>query len=135
MLHLSRAVNIYLPLVEQMDQYACSTYGMSYLYCSHRRSLDHSTIIYESPQVGSGTLGSSTSAAVPRTAATNPSNMGTPLLRIAPCSKDANLLATFHLDSTSVLVLDIRQPGKELYNLVAHTGNINASISFSDHNL
>jgi DDB1- and CUL4-associated factor 7 len=82
--------------------------------------------------VGLGTLASSTSAAVSRTAATNPSNTGTPLLRIAPCSKDANLLATFHLDSSTVLVLDIRQPGKELYNLVAHTGNINASISFLD---
>jgi DDB1- and CUL4-associated factor 7 len=80
-------------------------------------------------------LASSTSAAVPRTAAINPSNTGTPLLRIAPCSKDANLLATFHLDSTSVLILDIWQPGKELYNLVTHTGNINASISFSDCHL
>jgi hypothetical protein len=134
-LRLLRAVNIYLHLVEQTDQYACSIYGMSYLYCSHRRSLDHSTIIYESPQVGLGTLASSTTAAVSRTASTGPSNTGTPLLRIAPCSKDANLLATFHLDSTSVLVLDIRQPGKELYNLVAHTGNVNASIPFSDHHL
>ena len=96
------------------------------------RSLDHSTIIYESPQTGLGTLASSTSAAIARTPATNPTaNTGTPLLRIAPCSKDANLLATFHLDSSTVLVLDIRQPGKELYNLVAHTGNINASISLS----
>ena len=96
------------------------------------RSLDHSTIIYESPQIGLGSLSSSTSAAVatrstPGTAATN---TGSPLLRISPCSKDANLLATFHLDSSVVLVLDIRQPGKELYNLVAHTGNINASTSF-----
>jgi hypothetical protein len=134
-LRLSREVNIYLHLVEQMDQSACSTYGIFLPYCSHRRSLDHSTIIYESPQVGLGTLASSTSASVPRTASTNPSNTGTPLLRIAPCSKDANLLATFHLDSTSVLVLDIRQHGKELYHLVAHTGNINASISLSNHYL
>jgi hypothetical protein len=129
-LRLSRAVNIYLPPVVPMVQYGCSTYGISSLYPTNYRSLDHSTIIYESPQVGLGTVATSTSAAVSRTAATNPPNTGTPLLRIAPCSKDANLLATFHLDSSTVLVLDIRQPGKELYNLVAHTGNINASISF-----
>ena len=76
-----------------------------------------------------GALASSTSAAIPRASSTNPMNAGTPLLRISPCSKDANLLATFHLDSSTVLILDIRQPGKELYNLVAHTGNINASTS------
>jgi WD repeat-containing protein 68 len=91
------------------------------------RSLDHSTIIYESPQVGLGTMGSSSTTPVARASSTSHSNTGTPLLRIAPCSKDANLLATFHLDSSTVLVLDIRQPGKELYNLIAHTGNINAS--------
>lgn len=56
-------------------------------------------------------------------------NTGTPLLRISPCNKDANLLATFHLDSSTVIILDVRQPGKELHNLVAHTGNINASTS------
>jgi DDB1- and CUL4-associated factor 7 len=93
------------------------------------RSLDHSTIIYESPQIGLGSLASSTSTSVARIpSVTTTTNTGTPLLRISPCSKDANLLATFHLDSSTVLVLDIRQPGKELYNLVAHTGNINASI-------
>jgi DDB1- and CUL4-associated factor 7 len=85
------------------------------------RSLDHSTIIYESPQVSIGPMSSHVSTA----ATTSP----TPLLRISPCSKDANLLATFHLDSSIVLVLDVRQPGKELYNLTAHTGNINASSS------
>ena len=91
------------------------------------RSLDHSTIIYESPQVGMGSLATSTSAAVSRTPTSAPTTQaGTPLLRISPCSKDANLLATFHLDSSTVLILDIRQPGKELYNLVAHTGNIEA---------
>jgi DDB1- and CUL4-associated factor 7 len=78
-------------------------------------------------------LAGSTSTAVSRTASSGntTTNSGTPLLRISPCSKDANLLATFHLDSSTVLVLDIRQPGKELYNLVAHTGNINAGrVSF-----
>ena len=93
------------------------------------RSLDHSTIIYESPQAGMGSLATSTSAAVARTPTSGAATQaGTPLLRISPCSKDANLLATFHLDSSTVLILDIRQPGKELYNLVAHTGNIEASI-------
>ena len=74
-------------------------------------------------------MASSTSTSVARNpSVTTTTNTGTPLLRISPCSKDANLLATFHLDSSTVLILDIRQPGKELYNLVAHTGNINASI-------
>ena len=92
------------------------------------RSLDHSTIIYESPQVGMGNLAPSTSGTVARTpTSAAATQVGTPLLRISPCSKDANLLATFHLDSSTVLILDIRQPGKELYNLVAHTGNIEAS--------
>lgn len=93
------------------------------------RSLDHSTIIYESPHIGLGALSTSTSAAVSRSASATATNTGSPLLRISPCSKDANLLATFHLDSSTVLVLDIRQPGKELYNLVAHTGNVNAGTS------
>ena len=97
-------------------------------YDANWRSLDHSTIIYESPQVGLGSLASTTSASIPRASSTNPTNAGTPLLRLSPCSKDANLLATFHLDSSTVLVLDIRQPGKELYNLVAHAGNINAGM-------
>ena len=85
------------------------------------RSLDHSTIIYESPQLSIGPMSSHVSMA----GTAGP----TPLLRISPCSKDANLLATFHLDSSTVLILDVRQPGKELYNLTAHTGNINASTS------
>jgi len=76
-----------------------------------------------------GSLATSTSAAVSRTpSAATATQAGTPLLRISPCSKDANLLATFHLDSSTVLILDIRQPGKELYNLVAHTGNVEASM-------
>jgi DDB1- and CUL4-associated factor 7 len=55
----------------------------------------------------------------------------TPLLRMSASPKDANLLATFHLDSSKVLIVDIRQPGKEVNSLVAHTGNINAGkISF-----
>ena len=94
------------------------------------RSLDHSTIIYESPQIGLGSLSTSTSAPVARSTSTAATNTGSPLLRLSPCSKDANLLATFHLDSSTVLILDIRQPGKELYNLVAHTGNINAGMLF-----
>jgi DDB1- and CUL4-associated factor 7 len=74
-----------------------------------------------------GSLTGSTTA-VTRSSA-NTINSGTPLLRLSPCSKDANLLATFHLDSSTVIVLDVRQPGKELHNLIAHTGNINASMS------
>ena len=135
MLLSSLEVNIFSLPAELMDLYGCLTYGSPSLTLDPvltMRSLDHSTIIYESPQVGLGSLASSTSTSIARTSSNTAStatttNSGTPLLRISPCSKDANLLATFHLDSSTVLVLDIRQPGKELYNLVAHTGNINAS--------
>src|SRR5271169_5442172 len=134
---LSLEVNIFSLLVVQTDQYECSTCGTFSLLRTLLiwRSLDHSTIIYESPQVGMGSLATSTSAAVARTPSSAPATQAsTPLLRISPCSKDANLLATFHLDSSTVLILDIRQPGKELYNLVAHTGNIEASVSSIEMN-
>ncbi|RKP27194.1 WD40-repeat-containing domain protein [Syncephalis pseudoplumigaleata] len=65
------------------------------------RSLDHSSIIYESP------------AADHRPQA--------PLLRLACNRKNANYLATFHMDSNVVQVLDARMPGTPFVELHGHT--------------
>jgi len=63
------------------------------------RSLEHSTIVYESSR---------------------------PLLRISANSRDANLFATFSADSSNVSVIDIRRPGAALEQLDAHAANVNA---------
>ncbi|ODQ51275.1 WD40 repeat-like protein [Saitoella complicata NRRL Y-17804] len=66
------------------------------------RALDHSTIIYESP-----------------------SSTPTPLLRLSACTRDANLLATFHLDSPTIHILDVRSPGASAIDLTAHDSTVN----------
>ncbi|KAK9449329.1 WD40-repeat-containing domain protein [Limtongia smithiae] len=66
------------------------------------RSLEHSTIIYEP---------------------VNPP----PLLRISTNARDANMLATFAVDSSVVHVLDIRAPGTPVVELDAHGGSVNAA--------
>ncbi|KAI8081634.1 WD40-repeat-containing domain protein [Halteromyces radiatus] len=78
------------------------------------RSLEHSTILYESP------IPSST---------TRSSNLQTgscPLLRLQFNRMNPNLLATFHMDSTSVQILDIRHPSAPVAELVkCHQSNVN----------
>jgi len=82
------------------------------------RSLEHSTILYEAPshkamqgvaQPNSGTR--------PLTA---------PLLRISFNPVDPNYIATFHADSSEVQVLDMRIPGKPVYELKAHRAPVQA---------
>ena len=63
------------------------------------RALEHSTIIYEATA---------------------------PLLRLATCPLDANLLATFDAGGTVVHILDVRRPGAPLLELDAHSGPLNA---------
>ncbi|KTW26381.1 hypothetical protein T552_02863 [Pneumocystis carinii B80] len=70
------------------------------------RSLEHSTILYET----GGELDAYTSE---------------PLLRVSANTLDQNLLATFHLDSNVVHILDIRFPGTPVLNIAGHDGNIN----------
>ncbi|OLL23302.1 DDB1 and CUL4-associated factor 7 [Neolecta irregularis DAH-3] len=64
------------------------------------RALEHSTIIYEG---------------------VNPA----PLLRLSMNPRDANFIATFHADSSSIQILDIRNPGVSFLELTAHVGNVN----------
>lgn len=65
------------------------------------RSLEHSTILYESES-------------------------SAPLLRLTACGSDSNLLATFHADSQTIQVLDVRRPGQAVVELEAHSGALNA---------
>ena len=82
------------------------------------RSLEHSTILYE------------TTSSKPRAAGTrgSPSTRSgsAALLRIAFNPNDANYMATFHLDSADVQMLDMRSPGQPVAELRTHQGEINA---------
>ena len=83
------------------------------------RSLEHSTILYESSPPTRHPLPSPSSSP-------SASSSGAPLLRIAASERDANLLATFHVDSSVIQVLDVRQPGHAILQLDAHAGSVNA---------
>ncbi|EPQ30897.1 uncharacterized protein PFL1_01795 [Pseudozyma flocculosa PF-1] len=93
------------------------------------RSLEHSTIIYETGTVPGptesrpGTSLSTTSSRAPSTRGGVPA---TPLLRIAFNPWDANYLATFHLESDSVQILDVRAPGSPILELRGHSASVNA---------
>ncbi|KZO92570.1 WD40 repeat-like protein [Calocera viscosa TUFC12733] len=89
------------------------------------RSLEHSTILYESPardQPGPDDMvttpatltGASSGRAAP------------PLARVMFSPTDSNYIAMFHLDSNKVTIIDMRTPGRPLAELVAHQGNVNA---------
>jgi WD repeat-containing protein 68 len=64
------------------------------------RSLEHSTIMYETPG-------------------------GVPLLRLSWNALDGNYLATFSADSTKAVVLDTRMPAVPVAELGGHTAAIN----------
>ncbi|KAI7904532.1 WD40-repeat-containing domain protein [Cokeromyces recurvatus] len=87
------------------------------------RSLEHSTILYEAPPISTNH----------QTVAGNP-NAGTttvPLLRLQFSRMNSNLLATFHMDSNAVEILDIRYPSAPIAELCkSHSGSINC-ISWS----
>ncbi|KAI9311273.1 WD40-repeat-containing domain protein [Dichotomocladium elegans] len=65
------------------------------------RSLEHSTILYEAPS----------SDSMPFHPASNP------LLRLQFNRTNTNLIATFHMDSSSVIVIDIRHPSTPFVEL------------------
>lgn len=79
------------------------------------RCLAHSTIIYEPATLDGVSPGS------------DPSTLATPpaLLRLEPSPFDPNVIATFAIDSPSVLILDMRSPGSPLLTLDAHTAPVN----------
>uniref|UniRef100_A0A6U2BML3 Uncharacterized protein n=1 Tax=Hemiselmis andersenii TaxID=464988 RepID=A0A6U2BML3_HEMAN len=74
------------------------------------RSLEHSTIIYES----------------------QPPPEALPLLRLAWNKQDTNYLATFVMDSPSVVILDVRVPSVPVGELLGHESCVNA-ISWAPH--
>jgi len=83
------------------------------------RSLEHSTILYETPAPKS----------VPPPSA-NPSSSArpptSPLLRIAFNPSDQNYMSTFHMDGSDVQILDMRSPGQPVIELRGHHAPINA---------
>ncbi|KAL7410470.1 WD40-repeat-containing domain protein [Mrakia frigida] len=74
------------------------------------RSLEHSTILYETPPIITNSSSNKSS----------PSNSNGALMRIAFDPSDAHYLATFHGNSGDVQVLDMRAPGLPVVELKGH---------------
>ncbi|THH05821.1 hypothetical protein EW145_g4522 [Phellinidium pouzarii] len=83
------------------------------------RSLEHSTILYETPTPKPQSAAAASAAAAGRPATA-------PLLRIAFNPADANYMSTFHIDTNDVQILDMRSPGQPVLELKAHKAPINA---------
>jgi len=83
------------------------------------RSLEHSTILYETPTPKPTSVAAQAAAAAGRPATA-------PLLRIAFNPADANYMSTFHIDSNDIQILDMRSPGQPVLELKAHKGPVNA---------
>jgi WD repeat-containing protein 68 len=77
------------------------------------RSLEHSTILYETPP--------------PKNQPPSGRPPSSPLLRIAFNPSDANYMSTFHQDGADVQILDMRSPGAPVMELRAHRAPINAA--------
>ncbi|KAG8804983.1 hypothetical protein FRC19_008162 [Serendipita sp. 401] len=82
------------------------------------RSLEHSTILYETP-VAKPTRPNPGTSPAPRTTSSS-------LLRIAFNPNDANYMATFHQESSEIQVLDMRSPGQPVADLKSHKGQVNS---------
>ncbi|KAG5637222.1 hypothetical protein H0H81_005344 [Sphagnurus paluster] len=83
------------------------------------RSLEHSTILYETPAPKNVPPPS----ASPSASARPPTS---PLLRIAFNPSDSNYMSTFHMDGNDVQILDMRSPGQPVMELRGHHAQINA---------
>ncbi|KAI6021480.1 WD40-repeat-containing domain protein [Pisolithus microcarpus] len=79
------------------------------------RSLEHSTILYETPAPKNAPP-ASTASRLPTS----------PLLRIAFNPTDSNYMSTFHMDGTDVQILDMRSPGQPVIELRGHRSQVNA---------
>jgi DDB1- and CUL4-associated factor 7 len=77
------------------------------------RSLEHSTILYETPP--------------PKNQTPTSRPPSSPLLRIAFNPSDANYMSTFHQDGADIQILDMRSPGAPVMELRAHRAPINAA--------
>jgi len=82
------------------------------------RSLEHSTILYETP----APKNVPPPAASPSASARPPTS---PLLRIAFNPADSNYMSTFHMDGNEVQILDMRSPGQPVMELRAHAAPVN----------
>ncbi|GAO17878.1 hypothetical protein UVI_02030240 [Ustilaginoidea virens] len=91
------------------------------------RSLEHSTIIYEPTGKEERVLISCTDGSGRSSPTHSQQAVGSPppLLRLATSPHDTHLLATFAQDSSTIRILDVRQPGQALLELKGHTGPIN----------
>ncbi len=96
----------------------CSVGADGSLRAFDLRSLEHSTILYEAP--GPKQSPSSSSSSV------QSRPLSTPLLRIAFNPSDCNYMATFHVDSSDIQILDMRSPGSPVVELKAHRGQLTA---------
>ncbi|KAF7375975.1 WD repeat protein [Mycena sanguinolenta] len=83
------------------------------------RSLEHSTILYETP----APKNLPPPSASPSTSARPPTS---PLLRIAFNPSDSNYMSTFHMDGSDIQILDMRSPGSPVMELRGHHAAINA---------
>ncbi|KAJ2913464.1 hypothetical protein MD484_g6951, partial [Candolleomyces efflorescens] len=83
------------------------------------RSLEHSTILYETPAPKNPPPPS----ASPSTSARPPTS---PLLRIAFNPSDSNYMSTFHMDGNEIQILDMRSPGQPVMELRGHHAAVNA---------
>lgn len=84
------------------------------------RSLEHSTILYETP--------APKNVPPPPTSPSSTARPLTqPLLRICFNPNDSNYMATFHVDGTNVQILDMRSPGQPVMELNAHQAPITAA--------
>ncbi|KAA1472802.1 WD40 repeat-like protein [Dentipellis sp. KUC8613] len=88
------------------------------------RSLEHSTILYETP--------APKNPPTTPTAASRPPT--SPLLRIAFNPSDANYMSTFHMDGSEVQILDMRSPGAPVMELKAHRAPVNVASWSSTEN-
>ncbi|KAK5027497.1 hypothetical protein LTS07_007099 [Exophiala sideris] len=91
------------------------------------RSLEHSTIIYEpsEKQQEKNAQSDPLSTSPTRGSGAQTLSFPPPLLRIAASPHDAHLLATFSSDSSTIRVLDVRQPGQALLELKGHSASVN----------
>ncbi|KAJ1564540.1 ddb1 and cul4 associated factor 7 [Nowakowskiella sp. JEL0078] len=86
------------------------------------RALEHSTIIYETTP----TLTNNSSVN------TMSSSENAPLLRLSWNRQDPNYIATFAMDSNSILILDVRVPAIPVAELTGHAGSVNG-IGWAPH--
>ncbi|OBZ66987.1 DDB1- and CUL4-associated factor 7 [Grifola frondosa] len=83
------------------------------------RSLEHSTILYETP----APKNIPPPSASPSSSARPPTS---PLLRIAFNPVDSNYMSTFHMDGSDTQILDMRSPGQPVMELKGHRAPVNA---------